>query len=71
MIRQVFQSGLHTPIIFAGDEDKAIGMFRLGLSAELAGLLAGTPDADRTVRYLTKYLTKAIAEPFRVARPNR
>src|ERR1700722_2909849 len=38
MIRQVFQSGLHTPIIFAGDEYEAIGFANLaGQALELLG----------------------------------
>jgi hypothetical protein len=30
----------------------------------LAGIIAPSPEADRTVRYLAKYLTKAIADPL-------
>ena len=32
-----------------------------GRQIDIKGLLAGDPDADRTVRYLCKYLTKSVA----------
>ena len=34
---------------------------RLGTQIDVKGLLGGTPDADRAVRYLCKYLTKDVA----------
>ena len=37
---------------------------RLGQQVDIKGIVAGTPDADRAVRYLTKYLTKAVAETY-------
>ena len=37
---------------------------RFGRQVDAKGLIAGTPDTDRTVRYLTKYLTKALAETY-------
>ncbi|KGN31139.1 replication initiation protein [Knoellia sinensis KCTC 19936] len=37
---------------------------RFGKQVDAKGLIAGTPDTDRTVRYLTKYLTKALAETY-------
>lgn len=37
---------------------------RFGTQVDIAGILPGTPDADRTVRYLTKYLTKDIARTY-------
>lgn len=37
---------------------------RLGRQIDMQGLLAGTPDADRAVRYLTKYLTKSMDAPM-------
>jgi hypothetical protein len=45
-------------------------VMRFGSQVDLAGILPGTPDADRTVRYLTKYLTKAIAEPYAAGDPD-
>ncbi|WP_347355097.1 replication initiator [Intrasporangium sp.] len=35
-----------------------------GTQVDIQGVLGGTPDADRTVRYLTKYLTKSIADTY-------
>ncbi len=37
-------------------------VLRFGTQVDIQGILGGTPDADRAVRYLTKYLTKAIAD---------
>ncbi|WNB85489.1 replication initiator [Cellulomonas sp. ATA003] len=39
-------------------------VMRLGQQVDIKGLIAGTPDSDRAVRYLTKYLTKAVAETY-------
>lgn len=39
-------------------------VMRFGRQVDIKGLLAGSPDADRSVRYLTKYLTKAIGETY-------
>jgi hypothetical protein len=49
------------------DEDpdaKPAHVMRLGQQVDIKGIVAGTPDADRAVRYLTKYLTKAVAETY-------
>ncbi|MGO4341145.1 replication initiator [Pedococcus sp. 2YAF34] len=35
-----------------------------GRQVDVKGILAGTKDSDRAVRYLTKYLTKAVAETY-------
>ncbi|MEO3937539.1 replication initiator [Dermatophilaceae bacterium Soc4.6] len=37
---------------------------RFGSQVDIKGLLGGTPDSDRTVRYLCKYLTKNIADTY-------
>lgn len=37
---------------------------RLGKQVDVKGLLGGTPDSDRAVRYLCKYLTKSIAGTY-------
>ena len=37
---------------------------RFGAQYDLAGIIAPSPTADRAVRYLVKYLTKAIADPL-------
>jgi len=34
------------------------------LTPEGPGIIARSPDADRAVRYLAKYLTKAVADPL-------
>ena len=39
-------------------------VMRLGQQVDIQGLIAGTRDSDRAVRYLTKYLTKAVAETY-------
>jgi hypothetical protein len=43
---------------------KPAHVMRLGQQVDIKGIVAGTPDADRAVRYLTKYLTKAVAETY-------
>ena len=35
---------------------------RFGAQVDVRGLLAGTPDADRRIGYLTKYLTKSMTD---------
>lgn len=37
---------------------------RFGSQLDIRGLLGGTPDADRSVRYLCKYLTKSVSETY-------
>jgi hypothetical protein len=39
-------------------------VLRFGAQDDIKGLVAGTPDADRTIRYLCKYLTKALAGTY-------
>ena len=36
-------------------------VMRFGRQLDMAGIIAPSPDADRAVRYLTKYLTKSVA----------
>ena len=53
--------------IAAIDNDSAATpahVLRFGSELDVQGLLAGSPDADRSVRYLTKYLTKAVGETY-------
>lgn len=38
--------------------------FGSGAQVDIKGLLGGTPDSDRAVRYLCKYLTKDIASTY-------
>ena len=35
---------------------------RFGRQLDMRGIIAPSPDADRAVRYLTKYLTKSVAD---------
>jgi hypothetical protein len=44
-------------------ETKPAHVMRFGSQVDIAGIIAPSEDADRAIRYLTKYLTKAIAEP--------
>lgn len=37
---------------------------QFGAQVDVKGLLGGTPDSDRTVRYLCKYLTKNVADTY-------
>ena len=39
-------------------------VLRLGSQYDAAGIIAPSEDADRAVRYLAKYLTKAVADPL-------
>jgi hypothetical protein len=48
----------------AADPDaKPAHVMRFGTQADIRGIIAPSEEADRAIRYLTKYLTKAIAEP--------
>ena len=37
---------------------------RFGTQVDIKGITAPSPDADRAIRYLTKYLTKSIADTY-------
>jgi len=37
---------------------------RFGAQTDMRGIIAPSPDADRAVRYLVKYLTKSVAETY-------
>ena len=37
---------------------------RFGAQVDIAGIIAPRPDADRSIRYLVKYLTKSVAETY-------
>jgi hypothetical protein len=39
-------------------------VMRFGSQVDLAGIIAPSVDADRSIRYLTKYLTKSVAETY-------
>lgn len=45
------------------DEDaEPLHVLRFGTQVDVQGVLAGTPDADQCIRYLSKYLTKSIGD---------
>src|SRR5690606_5116358 len=47
----------------AHDEDaEPLHVLRFGDQVDVQGVLAGTPDADQCIRYLSKYLTKSIGD---------
>ena len=47
------------------DEDaRPAHTMRFGAQVDIKGIDGGSPDADRAVRYLTKYLTKAVTETY-------
>jgi hypothetical protein len=48
----------------ADPEARPVHSMRFGNQADMKGIIAPSPDADRAVRYPTKYLTKAIADPL-------
>ena len=45
----------------ADPEARPSHVMRFGRQVDIAGIIAPSPDADRAVRYLTKYLTKSVA----------
>ena len=47
-----------------GDDAEPMHVLTLGRQVDIKGLLGGTPDSDRAVRYLCKYLTKSIADTY-------
>ncbi|MBF6213933.1 replication initiator protein [Nocardia puris] len=44
------------------DDIQPAHVIRFGQQVDVKGILAGTPEADRHIGYLTKYLTKSVAE---------
>lgn len=48
----------------ADNDARPAHVLRFGSQLDVQGLLAGSHDADRSVRYLTKYLTKAVGETY-------
>ncbi len=41
---------------------KPLHVIRFGNQIDVKGVLAGTPDADQCIRYLSKYLTKSLGD---------
>jgi hypothetical protein len=51
----------------AEDEDgQPAVVMRFGSQIDIAGIIAPSADADRAIRYLTKYLTKSVAETYTI-----
>jgi hypothetical protein len=49
----------------ADDPDAAPAVvMRFGSQVDIQGIIGGSPDADRRVRYLAKYLTKDVAHTY-------
>ncbi len=48
----------------ADPDSRPVHVMRFGTQVDIAGIIAPSPDADRAVRYLTKYLTKSIASTY-------
>ncbi|GLW10335.1 hypothetical protein Misp01_54630 [Microtetraspora sp. NBRC 13810] len=44
------------------DDAKPQHVIRFGSQIDVQGVLAGTPDADQCIRYLSKYLTKSLTD---------
>ncbi|MGW0051143.1 replication initiator [Nocardia cyriacigeorgica] len=49
-------------VMDAVDDLEPAHVVRFGAQVDSKGILGGTPKADQKVRYLTKYLTKSVAE---------
>lgn len=45
-------------------EARPAHVMRFGAQTDMRGIIAPSPDADRAVRYLVKYLTKSVAETY-------
>lgn len=45
-------------------EARPAAVLRFGNQVDIKGIIAPSPDANRSVRYLTKYLSKAVAETY-------
>src|SRR4051794_16731709 len=43
---------------------RPVHVMRFGTQLDMRGIIAPSPDADRAVRYLTKYLTKSVADAY-------
>ena len=48
----------------AGKDVEPAVVMRFGTQVDIQGIIAPSPDADRAIRYLTKYLTKSVAQTF-------
>ncbi|MET9069415.1 replication initiator [Streptosporangium sandarakinum] len=53
------------------DDAEPLHVIRFGDQVDVQGVLAGTPDADQCIRYLSKYLTKSLGESLDADDPAR
>ncbi|MGW0808353.1 replication initiator [Nonomuraea sp. NPDC002799] len=44
------------------DTDEPLHVIRFGAQVDVQGVLAGTPNADQCIRYLSKYFTKSLGD---------
>jgi len=54
-----------------GPNDDPLHISRFGTTFDAQGVLAGSKDANRCIRYLTKYLTKQVADCHQVDTDNQ
>ncbi|MBB2914809.1 hypothetical protein FHS43_006121 [Streptosporangium becharense] len=55
----------------ADADAEPLHVLRFGDQIDVQGVLAGTPDADQCIRYLSKYLTKSLGESLDTDDPAR
>jgi len=53
----------------ADEHAKPLHVIRFGDQVDVKGVLAGTPDADQCIRYLSKYLTKSLGDTLDTDNP--
>ncbi|WP_433540705.1 replication initiator [Streptosporangium sandarakinum] len=53
------------------DDAEPLHVIRFGDQTDVQGVLAGTPDADQCIRYLSKYLTKSLGDTLDTDDPAR
>ncbi|WP_326826756.1 replication initiator [Streptosporangium sp. NBC_01756] len=51
------------------DKTEPLHVVRFGPQVDVQGILAGTPDADQCIRYLSKYLTKSLGDTLDTDNP--
>ena len=51
-----------------GDDDEPAHVIRFGTQVDAEGVLAGTPQADKCIGYLVKYLTKSLGDDLTAAK---
>ncbi|MEV4454892.1 replication initiator [Microbispora sp. NPDC049633] len=53
------------------DEAEPLHVLRFGDQLDIQSVLAGTPDADQLIQYLSKYLTKSLGDALGTDDPRR